>query len=86
MQKKEIRFEFFASKTGRLDVLLSEFCVDFSRSNVAGAIKNNLVLVNEKIENKPSKNIKIDDKITLLKAFNEISENSNILENSNFLF
>ena len=82
MQKKEIRFEFFASKTGRLDVLLSEFCVDFSRSNVAGAIKNNLVLVNEKIENKPSKNIKIDDKITLLKAFNEISENSNILENS----
>ena len=68
MQKKEIRFEFFASKTGRLDVLLSEFCVEFSRSNVSGAIKNNLVLLNEKTENKPSKAVKIGDKITLLWA------------------
>lgn len=71
MRSDDFVCEFNCLKPCRLDIALKEQCGDFSRSALAQAIKNNLVLLNDKVCQKPSKMLEIGDKITLKVAKNE---------------
>ncbi len=57
---------FKVDVAGRLDVVLSSLA-SLSRSQIAKAIKNELVLVNDKMISSPSFKVSVDDEITLIK-------------------
>lgn len=56
---------FLVDEVLRLDIFIAKITQQ-SRSNVASLIKNNCVLVNDKVQNKNSFKLKIGDKLTLI--------------------
>jgi len=58
----------------RLDVMLSEKITELTRSNIKKIIESNNVEINGIIESSPSKKLKLNDSITLIKINNKTNE------------